>query len=521
MKNRILALLSDALPAVDFGSDFLFSELDSLGTITIIVILSNEYGIPLDASDITPRNFKTIDSLVEMVERKLKEKFKDSHMTLEDCICRFASSNPDKTAAVCGEDSITYSQLWNGILERAEELRRDGLKPHRPYVFRASQNIDFLKTYCAVHYLKAVAVPLEHTATEDNFKAVRDEVMANEFADDIVDTLYTTGTTGKSKGVMLSESALVSCADNFINDLHFSEDLLFIISGPLNHIASLFKIHPVLTVGGTICILDGLKDMNAFFNVFNLPFKKFATFMVPASLRLIMQFSYDRLCSLADRIDFIETGAAPITQTDMEQLSKALPHSRLYNTYGGTEIGAVCTYDFNDGKYMEGCIGRPMKNSSVEVTPDGNVIVSGFTIMSGYVGDPQATAAVIQDGKIHGADLGYVDADGLIHLTGRSGDVINVGGFKVNPVEVENVAASHPSVKDSICIAASHPVIGTVLKLLVVLEDGCTLDKKALAVHIKSHLESFKVPTWYEAVDTIQRTYNGKIDRKFYRERSE
>jgi acyl-CoA synthetase (AMP-forming)/AMP-acid ligase II len=276
-------------------------------------------------------------------------------------------------------------------------------------------------------------------------------------------------------------------------------------------------MHPVLTVGGTICILDGLKDINAFFDVFDLPFKKFATFLVPASIRLIMQFSYERLCSLADKIDFIETGAAPITQYDMKMLSEALPHSRLYNTLGGTEIGAVCTYNFNDGKYMEGCIGRPMKNSIVEVTENGNIIVSGPTIMSGYVADKENTERVLKEGKIHGSDLGYIDENGLIHLKGRLGDVINVGGFKIDPTEVENAASSHPMVKDCICISATHPVIGTVLKLLIVLTEGYILDKKSIAVHIKSKLDSHKVPTYYEATDTIKRTFNGKLDRKYYK----
>ena len=438
-------------------------------------------------------------------------------MTLEESIRLHAQNTPDKTAVVCGADSITYSALWDRILQRSEELKAEGLKPNRPYVYRATQNIDFIVTYCAVHYLGAIAVPLEHQALEEKFKAVSDEVNSCEFAEDIVDILYTTGTTGKSKGVMLSETALVSCADNFVHDLQFTPELCFIISGPLNHIASLFKMHPVLTVGGTVCVLDGLKDMNAFFDVFDLPFAKFATFLVPASIRLIMQFSYEKLCSLADRIDFIETGAAPITQHDMEQLSKALPNSRLYNTLGGTEIGAVCTYNFNDGRYMEGCIGRPMKNSTVEVTAEGNIIVSGLTIMSGYVADEENTRKVLKDGKIYGSDLGYVDEEGLIHLKGRQGDVINVGGFKVDPSEVENAAASHDSVKDCICIAGTHPVIGTVLKLLVVLADGASLDKRSLALHLKSKLEPHKIPTYYEAVESIQRTYNGKLDRKFYK----
>ena len=409
-------------------------------------------------------------------------------MTLEESIRFHAGNTPHKPAVICGKDSISYSCLWENILKRASELEARGLRQGRPYVYRATQNIDFIVTYCAVHYLKAIAVPLEHQALEENFQAISAEVNSCEFAPDIVDILK------------------------------FTPELLFIISGPLNHIASLFKMHPVLTVGGTVCVLDGLKDMNAFFDVFELPFTKFATFLVPASIRLIMQFSYDRLCALADKIDFIETGAAPITSSDMERLSKALPKSRLYNTLGGTEIGAVCTYDFNDGRYMEGCIGRPMKNSTVEVTEEGNIIVSGLTIMSGYVADEENTKKVLKDGKIYGSDLGYVDEEGLIHLKGRQGDVINVGGFKVDPSEVENAAASHEAVKDCICVSAVHPVIGTVLKLLVVLTPGMELDKRSIALHIKSKLEPHKVPTYYEAVESIQRTYNGKLDRKFYRE---
>ena len=438
-------------------------------------------------------------------------------MTLEEGICLYAQKTPDKTAVICYEDKINYSDLWNMIIARAGLIKQDGLSKGMPYVFRASQDIDFIINYCAIHYLGAIAVPLEHQAVQETFISIQKEVSSCDFPADIQDILYTTGTTGKSKGVMLSRTALESCADNFISDMHYTDELLYIISGPLNHIASLFKIHPVLIAGGTVCILDGLKDINAFFDVFKLPYNKVATFMVPASLRLIMEFSYEKLCAVADRIDFIETGAAPITGKDMERLAKALPHSRLYNTLGGTEIGAVCTYDFNDGKYMEGCIGRPMKNSMVEVTPDGSIIVSGPTVMSGYVNDPESTAQVLQNGRITTSDLGFVDENGLIHLKGRRGDVINVGGFKVDPLEVENAATGHESVKECICIVAEHPVIGPVLKLLIVLEDGFVLDKHSVAMYLKSKLEPHKIPTYYEAVDKIQRTYNGKLDRKYYR----
>lgn len=437
-------------------------------------------------------------------------------MTLEQSIYNNSISSPNKVAAICGDEEITYFDLWENIKSTAAILEKEGLQKNRPYVFTSTQDINFIITYCAVHHLGAIAVPLEAGAADERIKSIQDEVTKCEFSDDITDILYTTGTTGKAKGVMLSSTCLEACADNFIHDLHFTSELLFIISGPLNHIASLFKMHPVLTIGGTVCILDGLKDLNAFFDIFNLPYRKFATFLVPASIRMLLQFSYDEIAIVSDKIDFIETGAAPITRSDMQQLAEALPNSRLYNTYGGTEIGCVSTYNFNDGKYMEGCIGRPMKNSSVEVTEDGNVIVSGKTIMSGYVNDEQNTRQVLRDGKIHGSDLGYVDESGMIHLKGRQGDVINVGGFKVDPVEVESAASSHPSVKDCICIRATHPVIGTVLKLLLVPAPGAEFNKRELALHIKSRVEPHKVPTYYEVVEEISRTYNGKLNRKNY-----
>ena len=506
--EEIKLLLEDVLPAVDFNADFLFTELDSLGIATIFYVLSEKYHILLDAEDVTPKNFKNIESLTNLVRSK---------MSLESKIRQHAISNPDKVAVVCGDESMTYSQLWEAICRKADALKAEGLKAQQPYVYRTQQNIDFLVTYCAVHCLKAVAVPIVHDASEEFFQGVQAEVENYPFPAGIADALFTTGTTGKSKGAMLSELSLTSSSENFLDRFPFSEDLCFIVSGPLNHIATLFKIHPTLSAGGAICILDGLKDMNAFFKAFDLPFKEFAAFLVPASLRIIMQYSYEKLCSLAPKVAFIETGAAPISKDDMERLSKALPNSRLYNGYGSTEFGSGSAYDFNDGKYMEGCVGRPYKNVTMEIAPDSTVVVSGLGVMSGYINDEENTRAVLIDGKVHTSDLGYFDEEGMLHLTGRAGDVINVGGYKINPIEVEGIASTYPGIKDSICVAAKHPVIGPVLKLLVVTDGDTPFDKHAMAVFLKSKLEGYKVPTMYEVVDQIRYTYNGKKDRKAYK----
>jgi len=507
--EEIKALLKDILPAVNFESDFLFAELDSLGIATILYALAGNYKVHLDAEDVTPKNFRSVDAITKMVRSK---------MSLESKIRQFSVATPDKIAVVCGDNTITYSQLWEAIVKKASALRDGGLQPHRAYVYRTNQDIDFIVTYCAVHYIQAVAVPVGHTATDEEFEAIKQEVEPYAFQDDIADILFTTGTTGKSKGAMLSHTSLTSSSENFLDRFPFSEDLCFIVSGPLNHIATLHKIIPTLCAGGTVCIIDGLKDMNAFFKAFDLPFKQFATFLVPASIRIIMQYSYEKLCSLSSKISFIETGAAPITKADMELLSKALPNSRLYNGYGATEFGSAASYDFNDGKYIEGCIGKPFKNAIIEIDPEGRIVVSGTGVMSGYLNDEEGTNNVLVDGKIRTSDLGYFDEEGMIHLTGRVGGVINMGGYKINPVEVEGIASSFPGIRDCICVAAKHPVIGRVLKLIVVLDPDVTFDKHALAMFIKSKLEAYKVPTMYDVADAIKYTYNGKKDRKSYKD---
>ena len=445
-------------------------------------------------------------------------------MNLEDYLHQNARCYPDKVAVVCGDTSLTYAQLWQEVARRAQDFH-----PHEVVCFRSSQDIDFLVTYMAVHLAGGVAAPLEHGMPDALFERISSAV-AHSFtlhsSLPIADILYTTGTTGQSKGVMVSHRALIADAENLIAGQGFSHDLVFIINGPLNHIGSLSKIWPCIILGATILIIEGMKDLNAFFRALDTPPSsfllppssklKFATFFVPATIRMILQFAPDRLASYAHKLDFIESGAAPLPQTDMQRLCELLPHTRLYNTYASTETGIIATYNYNDDRCMANCLGRPMPHSKILITPDGLIACQGDTLMSGYVGDPELTATVLRDDTVFTSDVGILDEEGMLHLSGRASDVINVGGFKVSPIEVEEAAMASPMVSDCICISASHPVTGRALKLLVVTPPGQKLDKRTLARYLADRLEPYKVPMLYEQVDTIARTYNGKLDRKFY-----
>ena len=436
-------------------------------------------------------------------------------MTLEDYLEQDAILYPSKVAVVCGNEKVTYKELYERVLTRYLEYQGK-FKQGQIITIRASQSIVFLEMYFALHLMGCVVAPLEKNTPDSIFEQISKMLSQYEVPDGAADILYTTGTTGNAKGVIVSHRAIVADAENLIEGLGFSHDLVFVVNGPLNHIGSLSKIYPIVLVGATLIITDGLKDINCFYDAFDYPSSKFATFLVPASIRILIRFSAERLSKLSSKMEFVETGAAAISHDDMIKLCQLLPKSRLYNTYASTETGIISTYNFNDGKCIVGCLGKPMKHSKIYITENGLIACKGDTIMSGYIGDTVNTTEIMHDETIFTSDIGTIDSEGMLHLTGRMGDVINVGGFKVSPSEVEEAALSYPGVIDCICISVNHPITGVALKLLVVVDGDTPLNKRLLAHFLKTKLETYKIPVLYEKVESIKRTFNGKIDRKYY-----
>lgn len=432
-------------------------------------------------------------------------------MVIEDKLRENAALYPDKVALVCGEKSLTYRQLYQAIKDKADSMGdiRGCLIPIVAY-----PTVDFFITYFALHLTGAVAVPLHKDIPAKKLNDYAETLEQGIVPEEVADILFTTGTTGNAKAVMISHQTIMANAENLVLSQGFSHDVTFIINGPLNHIGSLSKVYPTIYVGGTIHVIDGMKDIKAFFTAIDDALNKVATFLVPAAIRILITLWKKELIAVADKIDFVETGAAPLAVTDMKLFCELLPHSRLYNTYASTETGIISTYDYNDGASLAGCVGHKMKHSSFFITADGYVACKGKTLMTGYWNDEEATRNVLKDGVIRTADLGRIDEKGQLCLLGRGDDTINVGGYKVAPSEVEEVALAFPTVKDCICISANHPVVGTVLKLLVVPHNG--YDKKKLILFLKDRLETYKIPVLYGEVEVIQRTFNGKIDRKFY-----
>ncbi|MCR5394013.1 MAG: acyl--CoA ligase [Bacteroidales bacterium] len=433
-------------------------------------------------------------------------------MKIVDYLKLYAETTPQRTFVTEADGpSLTYREFWQLVQQRASQLKQE-YADKQACVMRASQTIAYLTDYFACHIAGKVIVPLERDLPDDKVAQIEAMVNAQLFPPEASDILFTTGTTGTPKGVVLSHKALMTDADNLAERLGFHAGMTFIINGPLNHFGSHSKVLPVVRTGGALYLMEGMKKLEDFYTAIDAIQGPVATFLVPASIRMLVQLTGKRLATYADRIEMLETGAAPITQTDMQQVASLLPRTRLFNTYAGSEVGVVCTYNYNDGLALQGCVGTPYPYSHIELR-DSVVVCSGPGLMMGYLGQPLVETV----DEIVTSDIGRLDNEGRLYLTGRQSDLINVGGLKVSPIEVEDVAAAViPGLKDCICIAHPHAVMGSVPKLLVVLEDPSTLDKRAVAKALRSRLEAYKVPVDIVSVDHIERTYNGKINRKYY-----
>ena len=439
---------------------------------------------------------------------------------IENYIKHHAVTMPEKAAVVCGNEYVSYAQLWQLVQLRLREFQQDGVRPGHIVLMRTTQTIRFLIDYFAVHLAGAVAMPMENKLPDARFDAIREEYAEVTPPEGVADILFTTGATGQPKGVMISHDTILADAENLVEAHGYTRQTVFVVCGPLNHIGSLSKVYPVMMQGGTLIIVEGMRNFDDFFRAMDYPSDKMATFLVPANVRMLLMLAKKRLRPLAHKIDFIESGAAPLMHCDMKALCELLPHTRLFNTYASTETGIIATYNYNDGKCMAGCLGKVMKNAGVRISDDGLIVCHGRTLMTGYANDPELTDSVLKDGELFTSDLGHIDEDGMLHLLGREDDVINVGGLKVAPPEVEDVAMEMPEVEDCICVQTPHPIAGSALKLIVVLKEGEVLDRKKFAMFINQRLETYKVPLIYEQADEIRRTFNGKLDRKSYRPHS-
>lgn len=338
---------------------------------------------------------------------------------------------------------------------------------------------------------------------------------------DIALVLYTSGTTARPKRVPLTHANLWARAQQRITALELTERDRCLNMMPLYHDSGLQMAFATLASGGTV-LCPPRFDPEVFFawlDEFH-PTWYSAVPTVQAAVLSRAEHSRDGLnrCGLR----FIRVGTGSLAPQVLDEVERVFA-APVIQTYGMTEVGTICSHPMPPRLRKPGSVGVPAgpavaiideRGAHLPAGAIGEVVVRGPNVFCGYEDDPVATAAAFCDGSFRTGDLGVLDADGYLFLKGRLKDLINRGGEKVPPPEVEDRLAQHLAVAEAAAFAVAHPTLGEDVAAAVVLREGARATEQDLRQFVALRLAAFKVPSRVLVVDEIPKGPTGKVRRQ-------
>ena len=337
--------------------------------------------------------------------------------------------------------------------------------------------------------------------------------------------LYTGGTTGRAKGVVLSQDAMSAAAWAAVQAGEDAELDTSLVPLPLAHVfgllvtsLSLHATRPSRTVLMRWFDPTGWLDLVAAHGVQTSP-------VVPTMLRVLLQSpleSYD-----LRTLQRLVSGSAPLPAEVVEQWHRRVPGVEIDEGYGCSETCASGTVN-RLGHARPGTVGQASPGVEIRIVDptcgapvgpgvDGEVCLRSASLMAGYWNDPEATATALRDGWFHTGDLGHLDDDGYLTIVDRLKDVIIRGGFNVYPRDVEEVLIAHPAVAVCAVVGRPDPDKGEEVVAFVQLVPGATVTPDDLVAFARERLSAVKYPRDVRIVDTVPLTSVGKLDRKALR----
>ncbi|MBA4496262.1 class I adenylate-forming enzyme family protein [Paenactinomyces guangxiensis] len=352
--------------------------------------------------------------------------------------------------------------------------------------------------------------------------------------DDVAGLFYTGGTTGRSKGVMLTHANLVSNAYHAAIMFRFDQGTRYLHAGPMFHLADGACTFAVTLVGGTHYHLRTFHPQ-AFLKLVDQE-KPNAVLLVPTMVNMLVNEpalnQYD-----PKSIQTLIYGGSPMPVEVLKKVKSVWPHAQFIQGYGMTEASPLVTMLLGKDHIIGGTEKEEKRLSSAGqaivgvqvkiVDPDGNetkigevgeLIVQGPNVMKGYWNRPEETAAALRGGWYYTGDMAYRDEDHYFYVVDRKKDMIVTGGENVYSVEVEQSLYTHPDVREAVVIGVPDPVWGEVVKAIVVKKEKSSLTGKNLIDYARQRLAGFKVPKSVDFVTELPKSGAGKILKRKLRE---
>lgn len=355
--------------------------------------------------------------------------------------------------------------------------------------------------------------------------------------DDISTILYTSGTTGRPKGALLTHRNILANADAARKAIHITPHDRFVVFLPLFHsfTFTVCMVLPLVT-GARISLLPGVRPFERV--VKSLIFDRITLFVaIPTVYKILAEKGMPWIVKKLLRLRLCISGAAPLPPKVVNEF-EAVFKVPLREGYGLTEASPVVSINpVEPGANKPGTVGKALPGVEAKIVDDagaslptgtpGELIVKGPNVMQGYLNRPEDTAKTIKDGWLFTGDIASIDADGFIKIIDRKKDLIIVDGLNVYPYEVEEVLYRHPAIKDCSMIGVQHEhEEGKELGIMyVVLKEGTTASAKELRDYLTEHVAHYKIPRRFIFIEELPRNATGKIMKKelrvWYRKREQ
>jgi long-chain acyl-CoA synthetase len=510
----------------------------------------------------------------DRVVRSFSERPASVYAMLADAVGR----NAHGAALVCGDSRLSWDALHARALSVAGGLARRGVQPGDRVALLLDNGNEFVIATLAIAAMGAVLVPLStreqtpgiayvlshcgarvliheaalgdrlpsaaevpmlerrisvglHAGSEEFAVLLDDESLAQPAhvaEEDIAAILYTSGTTGRPKGAMLTHLGIVHSTMHYesLMALGCADRAGAVV--PLSHVTGLVALLMLMVrCAGTLLLMPAFKAAD---------FLKFAerermtfSLMVPAMYNLcLLQKDLAGHDLSAWRVGAF--GGAPMPTATIDALAARLPNLTLMNAYGATETTSPATLmPPGETRSHGNSVGRPVPCAEIVVMDDaarevargqsGEIWIRGPMVVKGYWDNPAATADNFTGGFWHSGDIGMMDDDGYVYVLDRKKDMINRGGFKIYSVEVENALCEHPAVVEAAVVGKLCPVLGERVHAFVMVRDPA-VSSQALTAFLEQRLSDYKVPeNIVVGSDPLPRNQNGKLLKRILRDR--
>ena len=509
-------------------------------------------------------------------------------MPLDELLPKAVKLYPRREAVVCGETRLTYGELGTRVWRLCHGLRALGLRPGDLLAILHENCHIFLETYLAAAHTGLILVPLNYrlsppelqmilqdsqsrmVVSQDKFKgsvagsagiekvivtqgkggSSGEEVDYEELLyrqpeilppgtpvedSDVAHLYYTSGTTGRPKGVMLTHKNVKTHALGAIAELQLTDGDHWIHVAPLFHLADAWATFAITWAGGKHVIVPSF-DPEAVFEAIQQE-KVTITNLIPTMLNMMVnhprvkEYDYSSLRVLL-------SGGAPIAPELVRKIMETFQTDYI-QTYGMTETSPYLTLSILKAQLkglswerqlaFKASTGREFINVNLRVVDDGSdvaadgkqvgeIIVKGDIVTPGYWNLPEETSKAIRNGWLYTGDLAVIDSEGYVNIVDRKKDMILTGGENVYSTEVENVLYMHPKILEAAVIGVPHEHWGEAVKACVVLREGVETTEEEIIRFCKEHLASYKAPKSVDFLDALPRTGSGKITKKILRE---